>query len=193
MDGTRTHDRSDHNRELYQLSYHRHRGTENPSAKAPSPLRPMQRRREHFTRQAHPPSRRTGAMDGTRTHDRSDHNRELYQLSYHRHRGRLFAPRDGAGQALFFTAFINAKRPRYPLRTETAARIACSVCTNIVHFALSVGSRVPPAVASARCGPASHAAGSQPLRLARNVLYIGLSAEPWTVPAGVGTSYTRDP
>lgn len=25
-------------------------------------------------------------MDGTRTHDRSDHNRELYQLSYHRRR-----------------------------------------------------------------------------------------------------------
>ncbi|CCC97845.1 protein of unknown function [Azospirillum baldaniorum] len=161
------------------------------------PFRSMQRRRELLTRHAHPPSRGTGAMDGTRTHDRSDHNRELYQLSYHRHRGRLFAPRDGAGQALFSTAFINVKklgehRP-YPIRKGMAARIACSLCTNIVHFALSVGSRVPPTVASARCGPASHAAGSQPLRLARNVLYFGPSAEPWTVPAGVGTSYTRDP
>lgn len=31
-------------------------------------------------------------MDGTRTRDHSDHNRELYQLSYHRRREPLYAP-----------------------------------------------------------------------------------------------------
>ncbi len=30
-------------------------------------------------------------MDGTRTRDHSDHNRELYQLSYHRRRGAPYA------------------------------------------------------------------------------------------------------
>lgn len=30
-------------------------------------------------------------MDGTRTRDHSDHNRELYQLSYHRRREPLYA------------------------------------------------------------------------------------------------------
>lgn len=32
-----------------------------------------------------------GATDGIRTHDNSDHNRGLYQLSYGRHEGRLHA------------------------------------------------------------------------------------------------------
>jgi hypothetical protein len=41
-----------------------------------------------------------GATDGIRTHDHSDHNRGLYQLSYRRHRwGRVYAksrePRQG--------------------------------------------------------------------------------------------------
>ena len=59
-DGTRTHDRLDHNQELYQLSY-AHRGARESSS--------------GFVR----------VSDGIRTHDRLDHNQELYQLSYALH------------------------------------------------------------------------------------------------------------
>jgi aspartate racemase len=38
-------------------------------------------------------------MDGTRTHDHSDHNRALYQLSYHRHRAATYAKAPPARQA----------------------------------------------------------------------------------------------
>jgi hypothetical protein len=44
-------------------------------------------------------------MDGIRTRDHSDHNRELYQLSYHRRRWeRLFASTDLPGQADFMAS-----------------------------------------------------------------------------------------
>jgi aromatic ring-cleaving dioxygenase len=46
-------------------------------------------------------SREGGATDGTRTHDHSDHNRGLYQLSYRRHRwGRVYAKSREARQGL---------------------------------------------------------------------------------------------
>ncbi len=94
MDGTRTHDHSDHNRELYQLSYHRHRGPADPSSPGYSFIGASA---EATLIALHKPGGRnivkgTGAMDGTRTHDHSDHNRGLYQLSYHRRSGAAYLP-----------------------------------------------------------------------------------------------------
>lgn len=45
-------------------------------------------------------NRENGATDGTRTHDHSDHNRGLYQLSYSRHAVLSLIQRGGPGQDL---------------------------------------------------------------------------------------------
>lgn len=45
-------------------------------------------------------NRENGATDGTRTHDHSDHNRGLYQLSYSRHAVLSLIQRGYSGQDL---------------------------------------------------------------------------------------------
>ena len=112
MDGTRTHDHSDHNRGLYQLSYHRHRGTEYPSVN-PSPIGL---------------SGATPAGTSDRTQASADEGywgdgwdssprplgpqpRALPTELPSPQRGRLFAPRDPSGQVLISCCEKSASTP----------------------------------------------------------------------------------
>ncbi len=61
---------------------------------------------------------RNGAIDGTRTRDNSDHNRELYQLSYDRHKSSSKEGRANQQKMGVFVKFNARQLMRDPMLRE---------------------------------------------------------------------------